>query len=974
MITVDTLARVDRMAGSTDSQVAGPLFDRDPREEMPILGPSEIAEQRARALAAKLSLPHMGFILGRPRLHALAEPARGGGVVSLVAGPGYGKTAFIVDLLSSAGGRTTYFSLDEGDCDPLRFLAYLMAGLGMDPSAADAPGFSWSALGDGDGAVLDATAALVDFISGLAGQAMVVAIDDLHLVDSSPGVVMALDLIVRGLPPGWTLLLSSRRPLPLRLAGVNLGGRVAHLHGRDLRLTPSEVGAWAWQNWAVRLQPSEARALWRLTQGWPAALVLLGQRLLSGGAEIRRQDIAGVIAKGRDLRTYLERDILSGMEPAVAETVLAAALLPRVIFPRDEPVLPGPPGRAEAVLCEFASQGYLVTSAGPRSYTIHPLLRAFSERQAQQTGGPTGLMDRMAAHLDRNGDYHHAACMYLRAGRLRELEQPLRSLLLSSLGTGLTLNREEWLDPAPMGVSPDHTGMPWMLVAQGRILQQQAKYGEAVDRYERAARTLAAAGDKEGLLHVLMSSAFCLGNQGLWESTLDVLKRCRSLARSAHEKVEVLVSEGGVLVSLCRWDEAVENWERALALAPPEGRGVLTERVHVHRGRLFYSLGQYGLSRRWFEKAGAETAGLKTLTRAASLHGLSTTSCLMGDYDQAERAAVECRRLIDSRGYEYLAAPCAWIQANIALGRWDYRGAVLKIKEAQSLADQAGDAEGTFWTEDTLGDLCRRNSNAQRALEHHRIALDIVKKNRLGISERVQAGAGEAIDLVLMGQDDEARPLLEATVRTARRWALSSSLTRALFYLGWLHARSGHEADAARCLGEAMRVADEHRHVHFFSQEAKVAAPILALCDRFGARSFVRGTILPALPERLQEYFLQLAEGKVYPTDVALGPRRWRAVAVRETNRCGPAEAAASPVEGIESLTDREREILQMISMGMANKAIGSRLFISEKTVKTHANHIFHKLGVTSRLQATLAFQNHQRASTQKPAGRQGRR
>jgi DNA-binding NarL/FixJ family response regulator len=582
-------------------------------------------------------------------------------------------------------------------------------------------------------------------------------------------------------------------------------------------------------------------------------------------------------------------------------------------------------------------------------------------------------MDRVAAHLDRVGEYHHAACMYLRAGRLRELERPLRSLLLSSIGTSVTLGREEWLDSAPIGAA-DHTATPWMLVAQGRILQQQAKYGEAVDRYERAARALSATGDKEGLLHVLMSSAFCLGSQGLWGSALDVLKRCRSLARSAHEKVEVLVSEGGVMVSLCRWDEAVENWERALALAPPESREVLTQRVHVHRGRLFYSLGQYGLSHRWFEKAATETVGLRSLTRAASLHGLSTTLCLMGDYDQAERAAVECQRLIDRRGYEYLAAPCAWLQANIALGRWDYRAAVLKIKEAQSLAAQTGDAEGTFWTEDTLGDLCRRNSNALRALEHHRLALDIVKKNRLGVSERVQAGAGEAIDLVLLGRDDEARPLLEETVRTARRWSLSSSLTRGLFYLGWLHACSGREADAARCLAEAMRTAEEHRHVHFFSQEAKVAVPILALCDRFGARSFVRNTLLPALPERLREYFLQLAEGSVYPTDVALGPRRWKSLILNDAGQSVPTETVAQSFEGIESLTDREREILQMISTGMANKAIGSRLFISEKTVKTHANHIFHKLGVTSRLQATLAYQNYQKASKQKPTRRPGRR
>ena len=61
-----------------------------------------------------------------------------------------------------------------------------------------------------------------------------------------------------------------------------------------------------------------------------------------------------------------------------------------------------------------------------------------------------------------------------------------------------------------------------------------------------------------------------------------------------------------------------------------------------------------------------------------------------------------------------------------------------------------------------------------------------------------------------------------------------------------------------------------------------------------------------------------------------------------------------------------------MIALGMPNKVIGSKLFITEKTVKTHANHVYRKLGVTSRVQATLVFQSYQRARRAGGAG--GRR
>lgn len=52
------------------------------------------------------------------------------------------------------------------------------------------------------------------------------------------------------------------------------------------------------------------------------------------------------------------------------------------------------------------------------------------------------------------------------------------------------------------------------------------------------------------------------------------------------------------------------------------------------------------------------------------------------------------------------------------------------------------------------------------------------------------------------------------------------------------------------------------------------------------------------------------------------------------------------------SLTDREVEILRTMALGLKNKEIAEKLFISEKTVKTHVNRIFKKLKVTTRAKA----------------------
>jgi len=59
------------------------------------------------------------------------------------------------------------------------------------------------------------------------------------------------------------------------------------------------------------------------------------------------------------------------------------------------------------------------------------------------------------------------------------------------------------------------------------------------------------------------------------------------------------------------------------------------------------------------------------------------------------------------------------------------------------------------------------------------------------------------------------------------------------------------------------------------------------------------------------------------------------------------------------SLSSRERDVLALMSEGLANTDIAERLSISEKTVRNHTSNIFDKLGVWSRAQAIVFARDH---------------
>lgn len=121
---------------------------------------------------------------------------------------------------------------------------------------------------------------------------------------------------------------------------------------------------------------------------------------------------------------------------------------------------------------------------------------------------------------------------------------------------------------------------------------------------------------------------------------------------------------------------------------------------------------------------------------------------------------------------------------------------------------------------------------------------------------------------------------------------------------------------------------------------------------KIGAKGYILKTMASA---QLIYAVDEVANGKIYlPATLSSRFFEYFQKSFREETQCVSDEENL-----LNFLTQREEEVLDLLTQGITYKGVAQKLFISETTVKTHVNNIFQKLQVNDRTQAVLYALNN---------------
>ncbi|GAB3271711.1 LuxR family transcriptional regulator [Microbacterium lacusdiani] len=824
------------------------------------------------------------------------------------------------------------------------------------------------------GGLHEAIALLLE--AAAADAPVVLVIEDLHWVD--PASLAVLRFLTRALTDARVLLLVSfrsdeigrghvARPFLAELARDRRARRVelARLDRRGTRLlmqaltgappAEAEVDALLERTDGVPFYIEELVDLDgcrdgapQLPEGLRELLLVRYERLSEEAQRIARHLAVGGVEVDHDLLAAVLRAEPDDIEPAIREAVASGVILAtetgycfRHALVREailDDVLPGERERLhERYALEYeacagrgrpvaASVAHHWSGARDARRAFPAWLRAMREARtamgyasaAQHAERALSLWD-VVDDPEATGGMSRLELMGRTATYLRNAGDVERSLAVLRSA----------LAECPPGTL-DHARL---LNNQGRGLAQIARPG-AVEAYRAALATLDGLASQPGIetmrADVMISLAGRLMLNGDDEDALTLATEGAALAHAAGARR--LESVGVNIAALChghlgRVQESITGLERARELAGEDGAALL--RYWVNASDLAFHLGEFpralDIAREGMVAArrlGADrTSGMVLASNAVD------PLMALGRWDEAAELLDRSLQVAPpSTSRSYLARGKAWLQ----LWRGDAEGAHETLQRSLAMFASTGafelqsrltvshvSAEVALATDDVAA--AWRHAQALLAADPERLHPGHVPPFGWSVA-RVIARAGEgAVD----ADAADGAPAALRAILDRFAWWPTHPAWRPLIEAELAQTAAAWDAAATAAADERLPVL-----VRPYSR-LRLAQARFADADRAAARE----TLQHAVDEAE-------ALGVLAVRDAALGFGRSSGL-LRDGSR--------TPADG---LTERERQVLELVSAGLSNRQIGERLFISGKTASVHVSAILRKLGASNRAEA----------------------
>ncbi len=519
-------------------------------------------------------------------------------------------------------------------------------------------------------------------------------------------------------------------------------------------------------------------------------------------------------------------------------------------------------------------------------------------------------------------------------------------------------------------------------VASGDGLQR----GEVLDLLSALVEkslVVAAPSEEEGLRYRLLEPVRQYASEKLEESDEARATRYRhasfflALVEEADPALEGPEQPGW----LDRLDEEHDNVRSTLSwLLEREEGAEMALRMCATLGEYWYLRGHLGEGRRSLEAALAKP-GRPSAARARVLQKVSWLAILQGDLDRAEGASeeglgLEGVDLFRTGGGDSIAADLKRVLAIAVSSRGEFERAIELLDESLVLSREAGSVRGTAVSLFCIGGVYRDWDDVERALPFFEEALATFRKiEDPSMIASVLTHLGDA--LLLRGDIDRARAVSEEAETMLREQNHTFYLIYALTNRGWV-ALIQNDANRGRTsftegLKLSQRIGAKEAVPEILEGLACIAATLgepRRAATLLGAVQALRETTgLQQEPSvhALEDAYLSAARSRLDEKSWEAAFEEGRAMSVEEAAKYAvslelPPTTLPSATESPESppapeypagLTARELEVLGLVARGLTSAQIAKELFLSPRTVHTHLNSVYHKIGVNSRSAAT---------------------